>query len=76
MGLDNVWRVSPGKHNLPFAAKGRWVDDALFEGVLDQIPLHATNEADFLFAGDQLTVTMVETGCGDSPATLIGHLEP
>jgi CubicO group peptidase (beta-lactamase class C family) len=76
MGLDNVYRVSPGKDNLPFAAKGRWADDGRFVGVLDQVPLYTTYETDFQFEDDQVTVTVLETGCGDSAATLVGHLEP
>jgi hypothetical protein len=76
VGLDDMFRVSPGELGLPFAAKGWWVDDNRFAMLLDQVPLFRYLDLEFLFEGSSVTITLEDIACGDPPLTMTGHAQP
>jgi CubicO group peptidase (beta-lactamase class C family) len=73
IGLDDMFRVSPGEHGLPFAAKGRWVDDTRFAMLYDQVAQWRLLDLEFLFEGSDVTITLQDIACDDQPLTLTGH---
>ncbi len=73
VGLDNVFRVSPGQLGLPFAAKGWWAADKRFALLLDVAPLISFYNIEALFGNGEVTLTLQDTACGGEPAILSGH---
>jgi len=73
VGLDDVFRISPGEHGLPFAAKGSWLDDTRFGLLLDQTALWRLLDVELDFDGDRVTVTLQDTSCDDPPLTATGY---
>ena len=51
IGLDDVFRISHGQYGLPYAAKGRWLDDTRFAMLLDQVALWEYLGMEFEFDG-------------------------
>jgi len=74
-GLDDVVRVSPGYYGLPFASKGRWVDDNSFVVEFDQVPLWTRFDIEFSFGGGAVTITAQELACGGPVITIVGSLQ-
>jgi CubicO group peptidase (beta-lactamase class C family) len=61
IGLDGVYRLFPGKYDLPQGLRGEWTDDQTFVVEYDNI---ANNDHLFLrfhFAGERVTVESQET---------------
>jgi hypothetical protein len=61
IGLDGIYRLFPGKYDLPQGLRGEWADDQTFVVEYDNI---ANNDHLFLrfhFAGDRVTVEGQET---------------
>jgi CubicO group peptidase (beta-lactamase class C family) len=56
IGLDGVFRMSPGTDGLPVGMRGSWIDDQTFELDLDQIADNHAFDLRFRFAGDRLTI--------------------
>ncbi len=76
VGLDNVFRLSPGEFGLPFAAKGWWVDDSRFALLLDKAPLYTYYDGEFRFENGDVTLSVLDTPCGrGDPVTITGHLD-
>jgi CubicO group peptidase (beta-lactamase class C family) len=73
VGLDDVFRISPGLYGLPYAAKGRWLDATRFALILDQLAEWRLLDLEFEFDGDDVTITLQDLACGDPPVTLTGH---
>jgi hypothetical protein len=76
VGLDDVFRISHGEHGLPYAAKGRWLDDTRFAMIIDQVAHWEALEMELDFAGGVLTLTAREFTCDRDPVTLIGYPQP
>ncbi len=72
VGLDDVFRISPGLYGLPYAAKGQWLDDTRFHMILDQVAEWRLLDLEFEFEGDGVTITLQDLACGDPPLTLTG----
>ena len=74
VGLDDVFRISPGLYGLPYAAKGQWLDDTRFAMILDQVAEWRLLDLEFEFDGDGdgVTITLEDLACGDPPVTLTG----
>lgn len=74
VGLDNVFRISPGRFGLPVAAKGWWESENVFVIHIDEMGNINHWQINATFKGDQVTVQMQElTGLGS--VTLVGQLE-
>jgi hypothetical protein len=73
IGLDDMFRVSFGEYGLPFAAKGRWVDDTRFAMLFDQVALWRLLDLEFRFEGSDVTITLQDIACNDEPLTVTGH---
>jgi CubicO group peptidase (beta-lactamase class C family) len=73
IGLDDVFRVSPGEFGLPFAAKGWWADGSRFRMLFDQVPFYRYFDVEFLFDNDDVTITLEDMACGDPPLTMTGR---
>ena len=74
VGLDNVFRISPGRFCLPAAAKGWWESENVYVIHLDEIGNINQWRINATFEDDQVTVQMQDlTGIGG--VTLVGQLE-
>ncbi len=60
VGLDNLFRISPGTFGLPAAAKGFWETDNVFVLELDEIGNINHWRAQMAFEGEEVTVMMKE----------------
>jgi CubicO group peptidase (beta-lactamase class C family) len=60
VGLDNLFRISPGRFGLPAAAKGFWETDNVFVLELDEIGNINHWRAQMAFEGEEVTVMMKE----------------
>jgi len=70
VGLDNVYRFSPGRAGLPAAAKGTWKGEDRFLLDLDEIGNINRWRIQFTFEGDRLTARMWErNGLGEVRVT-------
>lgn len=74
IGLDNVNRFSPGRHDVIAAAKGGWVSDTRFSVILDELALINLWQWDLLFDGDTVTFSLENLAGGELPATITGRL--
>lgn len=67
VGLDDVYRTSPGREGFPAAAKGYWKNDREFVIDLDEIGNINHWHITLTFEGDRLTATLRErTGLGQT----------
>lgn len=74
VGLDNVFRISPGRFGLPVAAKGWWESENVYVIHFDEIGNINQWRINATFEGDQVTIQMQDlTGLGS--VTLVGQLE-
>jgi len=74
IGLDNVFRFSPGRYGLLAAAKGWWESDNVFVVHLDEIGNINEMQFKLTFEDDQVTIQIQElTGLGG--VTTVGRLE-
>ena len=74
VGLDNVFRISPGRFGLPAAAKGWWESENVYVIHIDEIGNINQWRINATFEDDQVTVQMQDlTGLGG--VTLVGRLE-
>jgi CubicO group peptidase (beta-lactamase class C family) len=74
VGLDNVFRISPGRFGLPAAAKGWWASENVYVIHIDEIGNINQWRINATFEDDQVTVQMQDlTGLGS--VTLVGQLE-
>jgi CubicO group peptidase (beta-lactamase class C family) len=60
VGLDDVYRVSPGRFGLPAACRGSWKSENVFVAEFDEIGNNAHWWATMTFIGDRLVVDMLE----------------
>ncbi len=74
IGLDNVSRFSPGRHDVMAAAKGGWVSDNRFSVILDELALISLWQWDLLFDGDTVTFSLENLAGGELPAIITGRL--
>lgn len=76
VGLDGVYRWSPGNYALPAGAVGRWTADDTFVVDLDELGninrWHIVNR----FDGDAVTLELDEFGTGLASDTLQGTRQP
>jgi hypothetical protein len=56
IGLDNVYRFTPGPYGLPMGLRGRWVSEDAFVIYIDYIGNSGKTEIRFDFEGDDLTM--------------------
>lgn len=68
IGLDNVFRFSPGTFGLIAAAKGEWESDNTFAITLDEIGRINQMDVTMIFEDDQMILRVLG-------ATLVGRLE-
>ncbi len=61
VGLDNLYRVSPGRFGLPAAAKGWWEGENVFVIDLDEVANINRWRLSLAFDGERLSLTMEET---------------
>lgn len=74
VGLDNVFRISPGRHGLPSVMKGSWESDDTFVIHLDEIGNINQFRIRSTFEDEGVTIEMQEmTGLGG--ATFGGKVE-
>jgi hypothetical protein len=60
VGLDNVYRMTPGLYGIPMALRGRWVAEDAFVIHIDAIGNTGKSEFRFNFDGDDLTIQIKE----------------
>ncbi len=74
VGLDNVFRTSPGRFGLPAAAKGWWELENVYVIHIDEIGNINQWQINATFENDQVTVRMQDT-TGLGGVTIVGQLE-
>jgi hypothetical protein len=74
VGLDGVYRLSPGEYNLPQGNRGHWVDAQTF--MLEHDEIANNDHILFLmkFAGDRVILEGQETG-HELGISVEGHME-
>ena len=75
VGLDGVYRLSPGENGLPLGVRGHWEDDGTFLFEYNSI---ANNDYVFLrlkYAGDRVTIDSLETA-HEVGVALEGQVQP
>ncbi|MPN09737.1 hypothetical protein SDC9_157029 [bioreactor metagenome] len=66
LGLDNVYRFSPGEYGLPVAGKGSWESDNIFVAYVDEIANINHYKVTLTYQGDQVTILLQDpTWFGD-----------
>jgi CubicO group peptidase (beta-lactamase class C family) len=74
VGLDGVYRFSPGPDGRPTAFRGGWLDPQTFFLEYDGITNNDHSMFQFRFEGDQVKVSVRETA-HEGGAQFVGHLE-
>jgi hypothetical protein len=74
IGLDNVFRFSPGRYSLTASAKGWWETDNVFVVHLDEIGNIDQRRIGASFEDDQVTL-QIQDLAGLGGVTLVGRLE-
>ena len=75
VGLDNVYRISPGRFGLPAGCRGSWKSDSVFVAELDEIGNNAYWRMTMTFTGDRLVVDIQE-GTGLPGVKAEGRADP
>jgi hypothetical protein len=73
VGLDNVYRFTPGEHGIPMGLKGGWETEQAFVVHIDNIGNTGRNRVQFTFEGDRITIQIWEGGM--SLAKINGRLD-
>jgi CubicO group peptidase (beta-lactamase class C family) len=74
VGLDGVYRFSPGPDGRPLAHRGAWIDDQTFFLEYDGITNNDHSLFQFRFEGDRIEVSVQETA-HDVGAQFVGRLQ-
>ena len=75
IGLDNVYRFTPGMFGLPMGLRGRWVSEDAFVIYIDYIGNTGKAEIRFDFEGDDLTMQIRELIPIEDSQSFTGKLE-
>ena len=66
LGLDNVYRFSPGEYGLPVAGKGSWESDNVFVAYIDEVANINHYKVTATYQDDQVTILVQDpTWFGD-----------
>jgi hypothetical protein len=74
VGLDDVYRLSPGQYGIPMGLKGRWESDESFVIDVDYIGNTGRDRIQFTFQGEQITIEIKTEGV-DAVTSINGRLE-
>jgi CubicO group peptidase (beta-lactamase class C family) len=75
IGLDDVYRMSPGENGLPVGASGTWQDDSTFAIEYDAIASIDAFDIRIRFEGDQISFQAKERTY-EQGVTVLGKLAP
>jgi hypothetical protein len=75
VGLDNVYRLTPGPLGLPMGLRGRWVSEDAFVVYIDYIGNTGKTEIRFDFEGDDLTMKTMDLYPIQDHQSFTGRLE-
>lgn len=56
IGLDGIYRFSPGEYNLPVGQRGHWADEHTFVLEYEEIANRDANNVQMLFEGNRVTI--------------------
>ena len=56
IGLDGIYRFSPGEYNLPVGQRGHWADEHTFVLEYEEIANRDANNVRMLFEGNRVTI--------------------
>jgi len=74
VGLDNIYRFSPGPYEIPLGLKGRWESEDTFIIFVDYIDDARRDRIRFTFQGGQITI-QITTEAASGVTSINGRLE-